>query len=1118
MATKRVRPAPGTAPDGATSSGHAATVTDGVGNEKDPVLLAPVGSFMDEKSAVVASASALTLNVSSGSASPIKVGSNRPSRLASGDAGSDGEGSVVRRMEPKRSSAPSVSPMRRSAAQPGTPKGKLGGLPSFRSTRLSARSLSYGGKEGTALFTGSGNASSLSAHGADGSGSVSTATGSTDSQRKLLRQGTKVGFRQSARTALSLLAVREDAAFRRKMFGHARDLSVVGDADEQFTGWRRYWHKLLAPDGRVRKSWDLCFMLALLWVTIRVPFLLAFDEKPSPTAGVFDQAADVIFIVDILVMFRTITVDDGDLLSTPEAIAKKYVRGWFWLDLVASFPYALVMPPELWNTANLLRLLRLLRITRIEVAERHISDLADLSIRQSVVMRMFKLFFYISVTGHVSACVWFYIARVEDLETSWPIEYKIADEDGTAETKTAYISAMYWAFTTLTTVGYGDVSAHTDAERLFSIGMILLGAVVFAMIVGKMSALSRELSERATERRHHQFTINQFLRFHSLPKTLRQRTRKFYQGLGHLHPFHPDTKLLGDMSSSLRRDVKLEQYARVIEAVPIFALGDFGLQCMVAKMLAPTLATPGEWIVIVGEVVDEMYFVLNGRVQIVDAEGFVITVLESGNSFNEVPVLDGKAAMVSARAFKTNVELYTLTRSDVQRILVHWPDFETSLRAIHDIGHAVHASAAGAQREHVPAPFGRNSWAELGEQLRFAKYLDVMTSRSRTIQATQFRAKPQDLSKVKLPAELDARVLTFLAKNSHHVWAFDKMHDGWVYGPVRDSRIKQHPNLVEWGLLSQQQRDWYKLVCRDVLRYLVRSGWHFVMEDSDKLDEALAWTFSVDSVDSAIAEAVSPRVTVIPDGSEAELEALLSEAGTDKQGSDPSESKADVSSAGAWQPLPFYDPYVAVDQRLEAELPVLAENSHALWAKRMQESGWKWAAHFSAEQKRHPSLLPFKFLQDDKRLMWRSSVVHTLRTVVAIGFQLAHGDAELAALRPFPGPVASVSRTQSGRLRASVASVRGMVKMGKFGASLSALPTSALREMGRSPGYRDGPATPSSVGTAAARESATAGFSGDVSAVDAIARLEQRVGGIESSLAAIARALNVALPRPATDG
>lgn len=46
------------------------------------------------------------------------------------------------------------------------------------------------------------------------------------------------------------------------------------------------------------------------------------------------------------------------------------------------------------------------------------------------------------------------------------------------------LTSLYWAFTTLTTVGYGDISAHTQWEKGFSVIMLMAGAAVFAMLVG----------------------------------------------------------------------------------------------------------------------------------------------------------------------------------------------------------------------------------------------------------------------------------------------------------------------------------------------------------------------------------------------------------------------------------------------------------------------------------------------------------------------------------------------------------------------------------------------------------------------------------------------------------
>jgi len=59
--------------------------------------------------------------------------------------------------------------------------------------------------------------------------------------------------------------------------------------------------------------------------------------------------------------------------------------------------------------------------------------------------------------------------------------------------------------------------------------------------------------------------------------------------------------------------------------------------------------------------------------------------------------------------------------------------------------------------------------------------------------------------------------------DSHESWLAEKRADGWVYGPVKDPAIKQHPCFVAYDELppSQKAKDYIFLA---VVRELSRSG------------------------------------------------------------------------------------------------------------------------------------------------------------------------------------------------------------------------------------------------------------------------------------------------------
>lgn len=48
---------------------------------------------------------------------------------------------------------------------------------------------------------------------------------------------------------------------------------------------------------------------------------------------------------------------------------------------------------------------------------------------------------------------------------------------------------MYWAMSTLTTVGYGDVTPQNDAEKMVSMIAMVVGVTVFAYFMGNTASL-----------------------------------------------------------------------------------------------------------------------------------------------------------------------------------------------------------------------------------------------------------------------------------------------------------------------------------------------------------------------------------------------------------------------------------------------------------------------------------------------------------------------------------------------------------------------------------------------------------------------------------------------------
>ena len=68
---------------------------------------------------------------------------------------------------------------------------------------------------------------------------------------------------------------------------------------------------------------------------------------------------------------------------------------------------------------------------------------------------------------------------------------------------------------------------------------------------------------------------------------------------------------------------------------------------------------------------------------------------------------------------------------------------------------------------------------------------------------------PYDTSNISLPDGLETLVEA-LAKNVHEVWASGRLEDGWVLGEERNDALKQHPCLIPYEELSEEEKDYAK--------------------------------------------------------------------------------------------------------------------------------------------------------------------------------------------------------------------------------------------------------------------------------------------------------------------
>ena len=78
------------------------------------------------------------------------------------------------------------------------------------------------------------------------------------------------------------------------------------------------------------------------------------------------------------------------------------------------------------------------------------------------------------------------MARLNDFSPdTWVVRYGYQD----ASDIRLYIAALYFTFTTITTVGFGDISGGTEDEQIVCIIVMLIGVISFSFATGTLSSI-----------------------------------------------------------------------------------------------------------------------------------------------------------------------------------------------------------------------------------------------------------------------------------------------------------------------------------------------------------------------------------------------------------------------------------------------------------------------------------------------------------------------------------------------------------------------------------------------------------------------------------------------------
>ena len=368
--------------------------------------------------------------------------------------------------------------------------------------------------------------------------------------------------------------------------GQSDEEKVFAHVAQELERQQKY-KMIITTDSKWKFRWNIFIGVLVLYNGVLIPWNISFG-RPFDWTLYIDYSVDVFFLIDIFLSLRTsyITKTGVEVMNSV-MIRKRYMRTWFTIDVISIIPFELLaLLLDRVNGRIFFSLLKVPRLLRLGRLMKQFDKFSNANF-----LRLVKLLGAFVLFAHWVACAWYFIGRYQrdgnywtgpvwlveeglcqtrslngDLYyrsnvlsciprgssdylfhgnyfTSDEVQEKVSGHDASelnirnhinhdvvvsyADRRTSYITALYWAFTTLTTVGFGDIVPSTNIERLFAMFVMLMGSVIYATIFGNVSLLVQNFDKQHARLRRALNQMSSLADFYNLSEPIRAKLRSY---------------------------------------------------------------------------------------------------------------------------------------------------------------------------------------------------------------------------------------------------------------------------------------------------------------------------------------------------------------------------------------------------------------------------------------------------------------------------------------------------------------------------------------------------------------------------------------------------------------
>ncbi|XP_010932484.1 probable cyclic nucleotide-gated ion channel 20, chloroplastic [Elaeis guineensis] len=247
-----------------------------------------------------------------------------------------------------------------------------------------------------------------------------------------------------------------------------------------------------------------------------------------------------------------------------------------------------------------------------------------------------------------------------------------------------YTYSLFWGFQQISTLAGNQVPSYFVWEVLFTMAIIGLGLLLFALLIGNMQNFLQALGRRKLEMQLRRRDVEQWMSHRRLPEDLRRQVRQAERFSWAATRGVNEEQLLENLPEDLQREIR-RHFFKFLNKVRIFSLMDEPLFDAVCEKLRQKLYIRGSDILYQGSPVEKMVFIVRGKLESIGTDGNIAPLSEGDVCGEELLTWylehssvnreGGRIRFPGQRLFSnrtvkclTNVEAFALRAADLEEV------------------------------------------------------------------------------------------------------------------------------------------------------------------------------------------------------------------------------------------------------------------------------------------------------------------------------------------------------------------------------------------------------------------------------------------------------------------